>query len=85
MTEIPVDLPHWLRWGVYILQQVGFPVAVAGWVLYKLNGRIGALTEVMGTVATAFQSVKEVQRQQTDFAKDAVTHIIDEIRESRHR
>jgi len=47
MNEVPTDLPNWLRWGVYVLQQVGFPVAVAGWVLYRLNGKISGLTEAL--------------------------------------
>lgn len=47
MTEAPGDLPGWLRWMVYVIQQVGFPIAVAGWVLYRLNGQIRGLTEAV--------------------------------------
>jgi hypothetical protein len=47
MTEAPADLPSWLRFTVWGIQQVGFPIAVAGYVLYRLNGKIGALTEAM--------------------------------------
>lgn len=47
MIQTPTDLPDWLRWAVWALQQVGFPMAVAGWVLYRLNGKIGALTDAL--------------------------------------
>src|SRR5262245_13874065 len=43
----PADLPNWLRFVVWTIQQVGFPIAVAAYVLYRLNGKIGALTEAM--------------------------------------
>jgi hypothetical protein len=47
MIETPAGIPDWMRWTVWAIQQVGFPIAVAGWVLYRLNGKIGALTEAL--------------------------------------
>lgn len=85
MMDAPPDLPQWLRWGVYVLQQIGFPAAVAGFVLYRLNGKISALTEAMLGVSAAFQSVKDALVAHGDWAKEAIENLRDEIRAGRRR
>jgi len=32
----PQDVPPWARTAAYLVGSVGFPVAVAGWLLYRI-------------------------------------------------
>jgi hypothetical protein len=45
----PNGIPAVIKWTVYIIQQVGFPIAVAIYLLYRMDGLLLALT-------TAFHS-----------------------------
>ena len=43
----PEGVPDWLRYTVFVIQTIGFPVAVAGFVLYRLNGKFDRLIETI--------------------------------------
>lgn len=58
MTDMPVDLPAWLKWGVYIIQQVGFPAAVAWFVLGRLNGRLGSLKDAVTDLRDEIRAIR---------------------------
>ena len=80
IAEMAGDLPQWLRWLIYGIQQVGFPIAVAAWLLYRLNGKIGKLTEAMQDTAAAFQSAKEIQSAHAVWLKDVLLEFRSEVR-----
>jgi len=83
VSETPADLPNWLRWAVWAIQQVGFPIAVCVYVLYRLNGKIGALTDAMLAAVSAFRDLKTATDQHAAWSRDAVAEIRQELREAR--
>ena len=56
----PADLPSWARSVVWTVQQVGFPITIAWWVLYRLNGKIGALTDAIVALRSEIQSRRRI-------------------------
>lgn len=40
---------------VAFIKDVGFPIAVAAWVLIRLNGKVGKLADAMTTLATTME------------------------------
>lgn len=61
MTLVPVtppptlDVPSWLRWTTYLIQQVGFPIAVAAYLLGVMQQQIDKLTTSIAANTLAVQ------------------------------
>jgi hypothetical protein len=57
------DTPEWARVLTYLIQSVGFPVVVAFFVLYKLNGRLGRLADELQQTREALIEFRESYRR----------------------
>jgi hypothetical protein len=57
------DTPEWAKVLAYLVQSVGFPVVVAFFVLYKLNGRLGRLADELAQTREALIEFRESYRR----------------------
>ena len=51
---------------VRLVGDLGFPIAVASFVLFRLNGKVGKLADAMMKLADALRAHTEQSKQQTD-------------------
>jgi len=62
-----------------LVKEVGFPIAVAGWVLWRLNGKMDRLSEALHKLIAQLE--RQTQRAEVDHIKDAErqARILDEV------
>lgn len=89
------DLPSWLRSLVYLTQTLGFPIALAVFLLWREDKRIVPMLEGVAELTRAIDSMNEtvvqlktvVERQATvaDTQKEVAEQLLDEVKKEKER
>ncbi len=55
--QTPNGIPPMLRYGIYTIQQVGFPIGVAAYLLFRADGLLRGLTDALLSQQTALEAL----------------------------
>lgn len=68
---------------VYTIQAVGFPVAVAGFLLWRLNGKVGAFVEAAQAITAGLKELSIELHEHRQAARGWAEELRREIRDQR--
>lgn len=74
-----------LKDAAYIVQAVGFPVAVAGFLLWRLNGKLGAFVEAAQAITAGLRALSMELQEHRQASKGWIEELRREIRDQHSR
>ena len=57
-ADAPPDTPAVVRWAVWFIERIGFPIAVAAYVLFSLGGKMDKIGEKLERLITITEARK---------------------------